>query len=55
MESTKMQEHGTTVHIMHLAVTPAGRGAGHGGRLLAAVLRHTDVAGLAAYAEVSFV
>ena len=48
-----LQEQGDTLHIMHLAVTPAARGADHDGRLLAAVLRHADAARLAAYAEVS--
>jgi GNAT superfamily N-acetyltransferase len=47
-----LQEHGATLHIMHLAVAPAERGAGHGGPLLAAVLRRAETTRLAAYAEV---
>ena len=47
-----MQEHGNTLHITHLAIAPAARGEGHGGRLLAAMLRHADPARLTAYVEV---
>ena len=46
-----MQEHGKTLHITHLAIAPAARGVGHGGRLLATVLRHADSARLTAYVE----
>lgn len=51
----RLQEHGETLFIMHLAVAPGDRNAGHGSRLLAAVLRHTKAARLAACAEVGSV